>query len=56
MTSGSLLNRLSDLQLDEYKPNCRLVLIDLAIRRGLFTPEQPGYLSLLRSLRTGDHY
>lgn len=35
----------------EYKPNCALVVIDFMIRHGFITPEQPGYLQLVDSLR-----
>lgn len=39
---------------DDYKPNCCLVIIDFLIRHGCITPEEPGYLDLVRSLRVGD--
>jgi hypothetical protein len=39
---------------EEYKPNCCLVIIDFLIRHGYLTPEEPGYLDLVRSLRVGD--
>lgn len=35
----------------EYKPNCALVVVDFLIRHGLITPDQPGYLQLVDSLR-----
>lgn len=38
----------------EYKPNCCLVIIDFLVRHGYITPEEPGYLDLVRSLRVGD--
>lgn len=38
----------------EYKPNCCLVIIDFLVRHGYLTPEEPGYLDLVRSLRVGD--
>jgi isopentenyldiphosphate isomerase len=41
------LQRLSD-----YKPNCRLVVLDFAVRHGALTPDMPGYCALLRSLRS----
>eukprot|EP01018_Ginkgo_biloba_P021102 Gb_31783 [translate_table: standard] len=37
-----------------YKPNCALVIIDFLFRHGYITPEQPGYLYLLQSLRRGE--
>ncbi|KAL2613870.1 hypothetical protein R1flu_025562 [Riccia fluitans] len=39
---------------EEYKTNCALVVIDFFIRHGYITPEQKGYLHLIRSLRSGD--
>ena len=39
---------------DEYKPNCRLVVIDWLVRHGFLTPEMPGYLPLLSALRMGE--
>lgn len=39
---------------DEYKPNCRLVIMDFLVRHGYITPEMPGYLALLNALRAGD--
>ncbi|KAL3679104.1 hypothetical protein R1sor_022060 [Riccia sorocarpa] len=39
---------------EEYKPNCALVVIDFFIRHGYITPEQKGYLHLIRSLRSGE--
>ena len=40
-------------RLEEFKPNCRLVILDFAIRKGVFTPDQPRYLELVRALRAG---
>ena len=37
-----------------YKPNCNLVVIDHLVRQGFVTPDAPGYLGLLASLRTAD--
>ena len=37
---------------EAYKPNCNLVVIDHLVRRGYVTPDAPGYLKLLASLRT----
>eukprot|EP00879_Flechtneria_rotunda_P013380 GHRR01013970.1.p1 GENE.GHRR01013970.1~~GHRR01013970.1.p1 ORF type:complete len:379 (+),score=64.49 GHRR01013970.1:372-1508(+) len=39
---------------EEYKPNVNLVVIDFLIRHGCITPEEPGYLNLVRRLRVGD--
>lgn len=39
---------------EEYKPNCCLVIIDFLIRHGYTTPEEPGYLDLVRALRVGE--
>eukprot|EP00590_Aulacoseira_subarctica_P008488 CAMPEP_0172417768 /NCGR_PEP_ID=MMETSP1064-20121228/4260_1 /TAXON_ID=202472 /ORGANISM="Aulacoseira subarctica , Strain CCAP 1002/5" /LENGTH=314 /DNA_ID=CAMNT_0013156269 /DNA_START=192 /DNA_END=1136 /DNA_ORIENTATION=- len=38
---------------DPYKPNCYLVIIDFMLRQGYISPESPGYLDLLRELRSG---
>ncbi len=38
----------------EFKTNCNLVIIDFLVRHGLVSPEQPGYLTLVRGLRCGD--
>lgn len=37
----------------EYKPNCCLVVIDFLIRHGYVTPEEPGYLQLVKQLKVG---
>lgn len=37
---------------DDWKPNVALVIIDMLVRRGLVAPEQPGYIELVRSLRS----
>jgi 8-oxo-dGTP pyrophosphatase MutT (NUDIX family) len=34
-----------------FKPNCTLVIIDFAIRKGVVTCDMPGYLELVKSLR-----
>ncbi|PRW61448.1 nudix hydrolase chloroplastic-like [Chlorella sorokiniana] len=39
---------------NEYKENCALVIIDWFMRHGYITPDMPGYLDLLRGLRSGD--
>ena len=39
---------------DEFKDNCNLVILDFMMRRGYLTPDMPGYLELLSSLRAGD--
>jgi len=38
---------------DPIKPNCYLVIIDFLLRWGFITPESPGYLDVLRELRSG---
>jgi len=38
---------------DPYKPNCYLVIIDFMLRNGFISPESPGYLNILRELRSG---
>ncbi|MED6180742.1 Nudix hydrolase 20, chloroplastic [Stylosanthes scabra] len=37
-----------------FKANCSLVIIDFLFRHGYISPENVGYLDLLRSLRIGD--
>lgn len=37
-----------------FKANCCLVIIDFLFRHGYICPEDPGYLNLLQSLRSGD--
>jgi hypothetical protein len=39
---------------DPIKPNCYIVIIDYLIRTGQVSPEAPGYLDVLRELRSGD--
>jgi hypothetical protein len=39
---------------DPIKPNCYLVIIDFLVRRGFVSPDTPGYLDLVRELRSGD--
>lgn len=38
----------------QYKPNCCMVIVDFLIRHGYITPDQPGYLDLVRLLRNED--
>ncbi len=38
----------------EFKSNCNIVIIDFLIRHGFFTPDQPGYLDIVRGVRMGD--
>eukprot|EP00210_Caulerpa_lentillifera_P005497 g5257.t1 len=38
----------------DYKPNCALVIIDFFIRHGIISPDQNGYLELLKSVRNAD--
>jgi isopentenyldiphosphate isomerase len=39
---------------DPIKPNCYSVIIDWLLREGYLSPEVPGYLDVLRELRSGD--
>ena len=39
---------------DPIKPNCYVVIIDYLVRMGYISPETPGYLDVLRELRSGD--
>jgi len=39
---------------DPMKPNCYLCVIDYLLRKGHISPEVPGYLEVLRELRSGD--
>lgn len=38
----------------KFKPNVALVTIDFLVRKGALTPELPGYLALVGSLRQGE--
>ena len=38
----------------EFKTNCSVVIIDFLMRHGFFSPDEEGYLELLRSLRQGE--
>ena len=39
---------------DPLKPNCYLVMIDWLLRHGHVSPDTPGYLQVLKALRSGD--
>mmetsp|Transcript_33293 Transcript_33293/g.36836 ORF Transcript_33293/g.36836 Transcript_33293/m.36836 type:complete len:349 (-) Transcript_33293:141-1187(-) len=39
---------------DPIKPNCYIVIIDYLLRNGHISPDTPGYLDILRELRSGD--
>jgi len=39
---------------DPIKPNCYSVIIDFLLRHGYISPDTPGYLDVLRELRSGD--
>ena len=39
---------------DPIKPNCYVVIIDYLMRAGYLSPEVPGYLDVLRELRSGE--
>ena len=39
---------------DPIKPNCYVVIIDFLLRHGYINPDVPGYLDILRELRSGD--
>lgn len=41
---------------DPIKPNCYPVIIDYMVRCGHVSPEAPGYLDVVRKLRSGDCY
>jgi 8-oxo-dGTP pyrophosphatase MutT (NUDIX family) len=49
MALGDCLERIAES--DEFKFNVNLVLIDLAIRRGVIEPDHPDYLALTAGLR-----
>lgn len=38
---------------EDFKPNCQLVVLDFAVRHGFITPDQPGYMDIVRGLRAG---
>jgi hypothetical protein len=39
---------------EDFKPNCCLVIIDFCVRHGFITPDEPGYVKLVQSLRVGN--
>ncbi|KAL3913428.1 MAG: hypothetical protein SGILL_006497 [Bacillariaceae sp.] len=39
---------------DPIKPNCYIVIIEYLLRQGYISPETPGYLDIVRELRSGD--
>jgi 8-oxo-dGTP pyrophosphatase MutT (NUDIX family) len=39
---------------DPLKPNCYVVVIEYLLRAGYISPETPGYLDIVRELRSGD--
>jgi len=39
---------------DPIKPNCYSVIIDFLLRKGYLSPDVPGYLDVVRELRSGD--
>jgi isopentenyldiphosphate isomerase len=39
---------------DPIKPNCYVVIIEYLLRAGYISPETPGYLDIVRELRSGD--
>ncbi len=39
---------------DPIKPNCYICIIDYLMRKGIISPDTPGYLDVLRELRSGD--
>jgi hypothetical protein len=39
---------------DPIKPNCYSVVVDFLLRHGYLSPQVPGYLEVLRELRSGD--
>ena len=39
---------------EDFKENCCLVIIDFAVRHGFITPDEPGYVKLVQSLRVGN--
>lgn len=38
---------------DPIKPNCYIVIIDFLLRHGYISPDIPGYLDIVRELRSG---
>lgn len=41
---------------EDWKPNAMIVVIDLAVRRGFITPDDPDYLEIVHSLRVKDTF
>ena len=49
-----VLESLDEDYADPIKPNCYVVIIDWLVRCGHLSPDVPGYLDVLRGLRSGD--
>lgn len=43
----------TDDDTSSYKPNCVIIIVDFLIRRGIISPDSPGYFKLVGSLRGG---
>lgn len=53
-TVDQLLESMSPEYPDPIKPNCYSVIIDWLLRQGHLSPEDPGYLDVVRELHSGD--
>lgn len=51
---GEILQSMAVDYPDPIKPNCYLVIIDYLVREGHLSPDIPGYLDIVRELRSGD--
>ena len=56
MFSDSEISKVIDIMAttEDFKPNCCLVIIDFCVRHGFITPDEPGYVKLVQSLRVGN--
>ena len=52
---AKLLESISRDYPDPIKPNCYICIIDFLLREGYVSPDVPGYLDVLRELRSGNY-
>lgn len=53
-TVDEILESMAENFHDPIKPNCYSVIIDYLLRKGILSPDVPGYLDVVRELRSGD--
>jgi hypothetical protein len=52
-TVDEILQSMASDYHDPIKPNCYIVIIDFLLRHGYVSPDVPGYLDIVRELRSG---